>query len=109
MAKPKTYHEQTTIDYTLRLRDILKTLPPFARDFFRAIEPTSSIRTRMNYAYDIRVFYHYLMENNPLYAKYSIEQFTLADLESLEPVDLEEYMEYPVSYTHQTLPTNIHV
>ena len=58
MAKQRTYHEQTTIDYTLRLREILKTLPPFTHDFFRAIEPTSSIRTRMNYAYDIRVFYH---------------------------------------------------
>ena len=94
MAKTRTYHEQTTIDYTLRLREVLKTLPPFAQDFFRAIEPTSSIRTRMNYAYDIRVFFHYLMENNPIYKKYSIEQFTLQDLERLEPVDIEEYMEY---------------
>ena len=65
-SKNRTYHEQTVIDYTLRLRDILKTLPPFAGDFFRAIEPTSSIRTRMNYAYDIRVFFRFLMENNPL-------------------------------------------
>lgn len=94
MSSEKTYHEQTMIDYTLRLREILKTLPPFAKDYFRAIEPTSSIRTRMNYAYDIRVFYHYLMENNPIYREYSIEQFTPADLERLEPVDIEEYMEY---------------
>ena len=94
MAKPMTYHEQTNVDYTLRLREILKTLPPFARDFFRAIEPTSSIRTRMNYAYDIRVFYRYLMENNPIYSKYTIDQFTVNDLECLEPVDIEEYMEY---------------
>ena len=94
MSSEKTYHEQTMIDYTLRLREILKTLPPFAKDYFRAIEPTSSIRTRMNYAYDIRVFYHYLMENNPIYREYSIDQFTPADLEQLEPVDIEEYMEY---------------
>lgn len=93
-AKNKTYHEQTEIDYTIRLREILKTLPPFAKDFFRAIEPTLSIRTRMNYAYDIRVFFHFLMENNPIYSKYSITQFTVADLDDLEPVDIEEYMEY---------------
>ena len=66
MKETKSYHEQTVIDYTLRLREILKTLPPFAKDFFRAIEPNSSIRTRMNYAYDIRVFIHFLMENNPV-------------------------------------------
>ena len=92
--KPKTYQEQVHIDYTLRLRDILNTLPPFAKDYFRAMEPKSSIRTRMNYAYDVRTFFHFLMENNPVYRNYSIDQFTLHDLELIEPVDIEEYMEY---------------
>ena len=94
MSDTKTYHEQTQIDNTLRLREVLKTLPPFAKDYFRAIEPRSSARTRINYAYDIRVFFHFLMENNPIYKNYTIEQFTPADLERLEPVDIEEYMEY---------------
>lgn len=94
MAHEKTYHEQTMIDYTIRLREILKTLPPFAKDYFRSIEPTSSIRTRMNYAYDIRVFYHFLMENNPVYRNYKITDFKPEDLEKLDAVDIEEYMEY---------------
>ena len=99
MAEPKNYHEQKQIDNTLRLREILKTLPPFAKDFFRAIEPRSSSRTRINYAYDIRVFFNFLMEVNPMYKNYTISQFTLADLEKLEPVDIEEYMEYLKVYT----------
>jgi len=94
MTEPKSYHEQTKINYTLRLREILKTLPPFAKDFFRAIEPTSSIRTRINYAYDIRVFFNFLMDENPVYRHYSIEQFTAADLDRLAAVDIEEYQEY---------------
>ena len=32
----KTYHEQIQIDETIRLREILQTLPPFAKDYFRA-------------------------------------------------------------------------
>lgn len=99
--KTRTYHEQTTIDYTLRLREILKTLPEFARDFFRAIEPNSSIRTRMNYAYDIRVFFRFLMENNPVYRSYRIEQFAVSDLERITAVDIEEYMEYLKVYRRQ--------
>lgn len=99
MAKPRNYHEQTTIDYTLRLRELLKTLPPFTQDFFRAIEPTTSIRTRLNYAYDLRVFFHFLMEVNPIYSKYTMDQFTLNDLDRIQPVDLEEYMEYLKVYT----------
>lgn len=94
MGDTRTYHEQTRIDQTMRLREVLKTLPPFARDYFRAIEPKSSARTRINYAYDVRVFFHFLMENNPVYKNYSIEQFKVSDLEKLEPVDIEEYMEY---------------
>ena len=97
--KTRTYHEQTQIDHTIRLREVLKTLPPFAKDYFRAIEPRSSAKTRINYAYDIRVFFHYLMENNPIYKNYTIDQFQLRDLERLEPVDIEEYMEYLKVYT----------
>lgn len=90
----KTYHEQTYIDNTLRLREILKTMPPFAKDYFRAIEPKSSARTRISYAYDIRIFFHFLMENNPVYKNYKMDKFTVKDLESIEPVDIEEYQEY---------------
>ena len=53
MTETRTYHEQIRIDQTLRLREVLKTLPPFAKDFFRAIEPRSSAKTRMNYAYAV--------------------------------------------------------
>lgn len=94
MGDTRTYHEQTRIDQTMRLREVLKTLPPFAKDYFRAIEPKSSAKTRINYAYDVRVFFHFLMENNPVYKNYSMEQFKVSDLEKLEPVDIEEYMEY---------------
>ena len=90
----KTYHEQAYIDQTLRLREILKTLPAFAKDYFRAVEPTTSARTRISYAYDIRVFFHFLMEVNPHYKNYTIDQFTVQDLERLDPVDIEEYQEY---------------
>ena len=44
MAESKSYHEQVQVEQTIRLREVLKTLPPFAKDFFRAIEPKSSQR-----------------------------------------------------------------
>ncbi len=100
-SKNKTYHEQTYIDNTLRLREVLKTLPPFAKDYFRAVEPRTSAKTRISYAYDIRVFFHFLMENNPIYKDYSIEQFTPADIGRLEPVDIEEYQEYLKVYKNE--------
>lgn len=100
-SKRQTYHEKTYVDNTLRLREILKTLPPFAKDYFRAVEPTTSARTRISYAYDIRVFFHFLMENNPVYKNYTIDQFEVKDLERLEPVDIEEYQEYLKVYKNE--------
>ena len=94
MAKDiKTYHEQTFIEDTLRLREILTTLPAFAKDYFRAMEPTTSAKTRISYAYDIRTFFYFLVECNPLYRDRSTTQFTLEDLDQLSSVDIEEYLE----------------
>ena len=90
----KTYQEQVYIDYTLRLREILNTLPPFAKDYFRAIEPRTSAKTRISYAYDIRVFFRFLIENNPVYHDYMMDQFRPNDLDKIDPMDIEEYMEY---------------
>ena len=90
----KTYHEQTYIDNTLRLREILKTLPPFAKDYFRAIEPTTSTKTRISYAYDIRIFFQFLISQNPSLAKIGIPNLNVSVLDQLKPIDIEEYMEY---------------
>ena len=39
MDKKITYHQQTTRDNTIKLRNVLATLPGFTKDYFRAIEP----------------------------------------------------------------------
>ncbi len=94
MDKKVTYHEQTDVENTLRLRDVLKTLPPFCRDFFRAIEPRTTTKTRISYAYDIRIFFQFLLEQNPAFRDWSIDAFTVDVLDQLTAVDLEEYEEY---------------
>ena len=95
MAKDnQTYHQQTYIDNTLRLRDMLKTLPPFARDYFRSIEPHTSSKTRISYAYDIRVFFQFLLNENPFYRDTTMQDLTVDDLDRITAIDIEEYMEY---------------
>ena len=94
MDKKVTYHEQNDIENTLRLRDVLKTLPPFCRDFFRAIEPRTTTKTRISYAYDIRIFFQFLLEQNPAFKDWSMDAFTVDVLDQITAVDLEEYEEY---------------
>ena len=90
----RSYQEQNDRNNILKLREILKTLPPFAKDYFRAVEPTTSTRTRISYAYDLRVFFRFLIEENPCYKDYKTTDFTVSDLDRLDAVDIEEYQEY---------------
>lgn len=94
MEKTTTYHEQVNIDNVLRLREVLKTLPPFAKDYFRAIEPTTSTRTRISYAYDIRIFFQFLLSENPSFKNRSVSDITVDVLDQIQAVDIEEYQEY---------------
>ena len=57
MGKPMTYREQEKIENTVKLREFLQELPPYVKDYFRAKEPTTSDKTRLSYAYDLRVFF----------------------------------------------------
>lgn len=88
------YHNQQKIKYTQTLREILDTLPGFCKDYFRSIEQTTSAKTKINYAYDVRIFFNYLTKNNPLYAKSSMKDITLDDLDKIQAIDIEEYQEY---------------
>ena len=95
-----TYHEQVNIDNVMRLREVLKTLPPFAKDYFRAIEPTTSARTRISYAYDIRIFFQFLLSENPSLRNKTVNDLTVEILDQLQAVDIEEYQEYLKVYSN---------
>lgn len=94
MSAPLSYHQQKDNDNVKHLRQLIKALPPFCSDFFRGIEPRTSSRTRIAYAYDLRVFFDFLVKENPQVSKLGFNGITLNHLDQLRVVDLEEYMEY---------------
>ncbi|MSS63974.1 tyrosine-type recombinase/integrase [Velocimicrobium porci] len=96
-----SYNKQLTIDNTSKLRELLTTLPGFCKEYFRAIEPKTSTKTRISYVYDLRVFFQFLIQTNPQFKTYNTTDFKLEDLEQLESVDIEEYLEYLKLYQNQ--------
>lgn len=88
-----TYHEQKDIENIKHLRELIKELPSFCSTFFRGIEPQTSTRTRIAYAYDLRIFFEFLRQSNPEIAKMG-DKIPLSVLEELTITDLEEYLEY---------------
>ena len=57
-----TYREHTDTENILKLRQVLSTLPAFCKDYFRAIDSTTTTKTRISYAYDIRIFFQFLLD-----------------------------------------------
>ena len=129
----QNYHQQVSLRDTKKLREQLKELPTFCKDFFRGIEQKTTTKTRMGYASDLRTFFRFLLSANPELSARQIDakkniaiddnknqaandhkdssdnaavldsyisSISLKDIESLKPVDIEEYMEYLKLYTY---------
>lgn len=89
-----TYHDQTDMQNVLKLREVLRTLPEFCRDYFRAIDATTTTKTRISYAYDIRIFFQFLVQENPLFKGHKLTDLTIDVLDQVQALDIEEYKEY---------------
>jgi site-specific recombinase XerD len=93
----KYYTEQDKLN-TIKMREVLDDLPRFCRQYFRGIEQNTSARTRLGYAYDLRVFFEFIHSNNPALSKIDIKDYSLDVLDKIEREDLEEYMGYLTLY-----------
>ncbi len=99
--KQLSYHEEQNRHNILRLREVLDTLPPFCKDYFRGINEYTSARTRLAYAYDLRVFFEFLHENNPICAKQAITEYHIELLEQVTRDDILEYLEFMSYYSKE--------
>ncbi len=85
--------EKTNIE---KIKNLLKELPDFCLDYFVSLENRTSSLTRLNYAYDLRTFFHYLVTEC---AKYLDQKtITLEDMERLESQDVERFLHFLTSY-----------
>lgn len=87
---------QQKIEEQLRTR--LMTLPDFAVDYLFQLEfRKKELRTRIEYAKDLSLFFHYLVETN-LTTKTSIMDITVDDLKKLKQKDIAMFLSYLTSY-----------
>lgn len=98
IKKNDNYHDEQNKQNVIKLRNVLDSLPVFCRTFFRGIEEYTSARTRLAYAYDIRLFFEFLHEKNSICAKMEIKDYPLSLLDQLTRMDIIEYLEYVTLY-----------
>ena len=88
------YHEELKIKETELLREVQADLPPFLREFFRGIAQTTSTKTRLAYAYDLRVFFRYLYEEHDKLGGMETRHLEVDALDQITSEDIECYLEY---------------
>ena len=95
------YFKEREREMNMRLRQLREELPEFAEEFFVGIEPRTTVLTRLNYAYDLRIFFDYLCRRVRCCRDKQPQDITLSDLEKLTTANLESYLEYLGLYTFE--------
>lgn len=96
------YHDELNKQNIRKLREIMTTLPPFCRQFFRGVENIYGSRTKIAYAYDLRIFFDYLHQNHPYGKTIDILDYPLEILDKVKREDIEDYLEYLSLYSKES-------
>ncbi len=106
MQMNKSFSMQREQVNIIKIRKVLRDLPPLCTEFFRGIEPVTSILTRVNYAYDLRLFFEYLTHYHEDFSGRQSNQLTLEDLNRIEAVHIELFLEYMTYYNRSDEDVN---
>ena len=103
MEKTQNYHDELAKKNIEKLRELQASLPSFCRMYFRGMNDTISPRTKIAYAYDLRLFFEFIMKEKNLHAKYSMPDLPMSVLDQIKREDIEDYLEYLSLYkkTHE--------
>ena len=92
----QSFYQKRNIKNLERIEGLLEELPPFVEEYFLGIENQTSTLTRLNYAYDLRIFFDYLSKKR-LHGK-DVRSITLSDLEAVSATDIERFISYLSNY-----------
>lgn len=93
-----TYHEledQKNLDL---IRNITDELPDYVRKFFRGIQQTTTTKTRLGYARDIKLFFEYIVL---VYTDAPVNELKDVSLDVLSSIDMEfveDFLDYLQKY-----------
>lgn len=96
--KNESYFVQRDEDNILKIRQLLKELPPFCEEFFIGIEQYTSTLTRLGYARDLKTFFTYLVKECREFSNVEMNELTLHDLDTVTATQIERYLNYLTLY-----------
>lgn len=104
MSNQSSYYIQEQLNNTKKLRSLISDLPDFCWEYFRGIEHTTSILTRINYAYDLRIFFDFLSREIDVFYGISPSDFNVDHLNKIQVIHIEKFIEYTTYYSNPNNP-----
>lgn len=92
------YSEQQKKKDILMTRQVVDELPKFCREFFISLNEVTSTKTRLNYAYDLRVFFKYITEEADMFDGKQMRELTKRELSKISAGDIRLFMDYLTYY-----------
>ena len=98
----ENYNSDLTAKKTIKIREILSELPKFCAAYFSYMETQStSVLTRLNYAYDLRLFFKYLTEHSDNFKNVAVNDFSQEMLNKVTVDDLYGFLDYVSVYENK--------
>lgn len=85
-----SYFAERNLKTTKKIEEVLGELPDFCRTLFVGIQINTGALTRLNYAYDLRLYFQFLAGN----LNKNIREITLDDLKKVTSHDIEAFINY---------------
>ncbi|MCL2387592.1 MAG: tyrosine-type recombinase/integrase [Defluviitaleaceae bacterium] len=89
---------------TLKLRELLKTLPQFVAGYFRSLNDRTTSHTRLAYAYDLRIFFNFISEE--VFDGMPIVDMKIEDIHRVDSETIEAFMEHLTYYVSAKNPNS---
>ena len=96
--KNVSYFNERNYKNTVALRKVLRELPEFCYDFFTGIENRTSTLTRLNYGYDLRIFFEFMFNETNAFNGKNINTLEPEDLNNVKAQHIERFLSYLSSY-----------
>ena len=90
------YYATRNIKDIDRIAELLNELPSFCEDYFIGIESRTSAQTRLKYAYDLRIFFDFLVKKR--FRNLEVLDVTLDELQKVTHYDIELFISYLSHY-----------
>lgn len=97
----RNYHIDRNIKVAAKIKEQLSMLPDFCFDYFISIEQRTSPLTRLGYAYDLEVFFDYVVQAVPGVKAMRPGDVTIEDMSLITSSHIERYLSHLSAYYYR--------